>query len=78
MKEPRWIRTHRVGTERSGTGDVFAAVIAADAVNGVAFDKSVRKASGFVRKCILKSIELDIPRTDGVCFEEILYQLKRD
>ena len=78
VKEPRWIRTHRVGTERSGTGDVFAAVIAADAVNGVAFDKSVRKASGFVRKCILKSIELDIPRTDGVCFEEILYQLKRD
>ena len=77
-KEPKMIRTHRVGTERSGTGDVFAAVIAADSINGVPFDKSVRKASGFVKKCILKSIELDIPRTDGVCFEEILYQLKRD
>ena len=77
-KEPKMRRTHRVGTERSGTGDVFAAVIAADSINGVPFDKSVRKASGFVKKCILKSIELDIPRTDGVCFEEILYQLKRD
>ncbi|MCM1263534.1 MAG: pyridoxamine kinase [Butyrivibrio sp.] len=77
-KEPKMIRTHRVGTERSGTGDVFAAVIAADSINGVPFDKSVKKASGFVKKCILKSIELDIPRTDGVCFEEILYQLKRD
>ncbi|MDE7282233.1 MAG: pyridoxamine kinase [Lachnospiraceae bacterium] len=77
-KEPKLIRTHRVGTERSGTGDVFAAVIAADSINGVPFDKSVKKASGFVKKCILKSIELDIPRTDGVCFEEILYQLKRD
>ncbi|MDE7017434.1 MAG: pyridoxamine kinase [Lachnospiraceae bacterium] len=77
-KEPKWIRTHRVGTERSGTGDVFASVIAADAVNGIAFEKSVRKASGFVKKCILKSIELDIPKTDGVCFEEILFQLKRD
>lgn len=77
-KEPKMIRTHRVGTERSGTGDVFAAVIAADSINGVLFDKSVKKASGFVKKCILKSIELDIPRTDGVCFEEILYQLKRD
>ena len=76
-KEPKWIRTHRVGTERSGTGDVFASIIAADAVNGVAFEKSVRKASGFVKKCILKSIELEIPRTDGVCFEEILFQLKR-
>lgn len=77
-KEPKMIRTHKVGTERSGTGDVFAAVIAADSINGVPFDKSVKKASGFVKKCILKSIELDIPRTDGVCFEEILYQLKRD
>lgn len=77
-KEPKWIRTHRVGTERSGTGDVFASIIAADAVNGVAFEKSVRKASGFVKKCILKSIEMEIPRTDGVCFEEILFQLKRN
>ena len=76
--EQRWIRTHKVGTERSGTGDVFASIIAADAVNGVAFDRSVKKASGFVKKCILKSIELEIPKTDGVCFEEILYQLKRD
>ncbi|MDE5865830.1 MAG: bifunctional hydroxymethylpyrimidine kinase/phosphomethylpyrimidine kinase, partial [Lachnospiraceae bacterium] len=78
VKELKMIRTHKVGTERSGTGDVFAAVIAADSINGVPFDKSVKKASGFVKKCILKSIELDIPRTDGVCFEEILYQLKRD
>lgn len=77
-REPKWIRTHRVGTERSGTGDVFASIIAADCVNGVPFDRSVKKASGFVKKCILKSIELDIPKTDGVCFEEILYQLKRD
>lgn len=76
--EPKMIRTHKVGTERSGTGDVFASIIAADGVRGVPFGKSVRKASGFVKKCILKSIELEIPKTDGVCFEEILYQLKRD
>lgn len=76
--EPKMIRTHKVGTERSGTGDVFASIIAADGVNGVPFGKSVRKASGFVKNCILKSIELEIPKTDGVCFEEILYRLKRD
>ena len=76
--EPQIIRTHRVGAERSGTGDVFSSVIAADGVNGVPFHKSVRKASGFVRKCIQCTIEQDIPKTDGVCFEEILYQLKRD
>lgn len=77
-KEPRILRTHKAGTERSGTGDVFASIIAADAVNGVAFDQSVKKASNFVKKCILKSVELDIPKTDGVCFEEILYSLKRN
>lgn len=47
-------------------------------MNGVPFDRSVRKASGFVKKCILKSVEMEIPKTDGVCFEEVLYQLKRD
>ncbi len=74
---PQVIRTHKVGTGRPGTGDVFASIIAADGVNGVPFEQSVRKASGFVKKCILKSMEMEIPQTDGVCFEEILYQLKR-
>ena len=74
--EPKIVRSHKVGTQRSGTGDIFAAIIAADAVNGVPFEDSVRKASRFIKKCILKSIELDIPITDGVCFEEVLWSLK--
>lgn len=73
---PKIIRSHKVGTQRSGTGDIFAAIIAADAVNGVPFRDSVKKASRFIKKCILKSIELDIPLTDGVCFEEVLWTLK--
>lgn len=75
-KEAKVLRTHTVGTQRSGTGDIFAAIIAADAVNGIPFDISVKKASNFIKKCILKSIELDIPLTDGVCFEEVLHTLK--
>lgn len=75
-EEHKILRTHRVGTERSGTGDVFSAIIAADAVNGVEFDVSVKKASNFVKKCILTSISMDIPKTDGVCFEEVLHTLK--
>ena len=73
---PKVIRSHRVGSERSGTGDVFAAVIAADAVNGVPFEESVRKAGTFVKRCILRSEELQIPKTDGVCFEELLTTLR--
>ena len=68
-------RTHKVGTQRSGTGDIFAAIVAADAVNGVPFQDSVRKASLFIKRCIERSIELDLPLTDGVCFEEVLHRL---
>ena len=70
------IKTMKVGTQRSGTGDIFASILAADAVNGVDFHTSVKKASQFIKKCILKSIELDIPVTDGVCFEELLTTLR--
>lgn len=69
------VNTHKVGTSRSGTGDIFAAIIVADAVNGVPFERSVRKAADFIRQCILKSIEMEIPVTDGVPFEEVLYKL---
>ena len=74
--EPRIFRTIKAGTQRSGTGDIFASIIAADAVNGTAFEQSVRKAGRFIKKCILKSIEMGIPLTDGVCFEEFLHTLK--
>ena len=75
-REPSIIKTHRVGTSRCGTGDIFSSIVAADAVNGVEFYQSVRKASLFIKKCILRSIELEIPLTDCVCFEEILHKLK--
>lgn len=75
-EEPRIFRTIKAGTQRSGTGDIFASIIAADAVNGVPFEQSVRKAGGFIKKCILRSIEMGIPLTDGVCFEEFLHTLK--
>ena len=75
-ESPQMIRTHRVGDERCGTGDLFAAIIAADAVNGVPFRQSVKKASSFVRKSMIKSIEMGIDRKNGVCFEEILHILR--
>ena len=70
--EKHMFRTLKIGNSRSGTGDMFASILAADAVNGVDFRESVRKASRFVKACIERSIERDIPLTDGVCFEEML------
>lgn len=69
-------KTHCIGTERAGTGDIFSAIIAADAVNRVPFDESVRRASSFIKRCVTESIARNVPVTDGVCFEEILHTLK--
>lgn len=75
--QARLIRVHRAGEERCSTGDVFSAVIAADAVNGVPFDRSVRKASGFVKQCIEKAVESGTPPAEGVPFELVLHRLRR-
>jgi len=77
-EEAKMFRTHKEGDERCGTGDLFASVIAADAVNGVEFSRSVRKASQFIKKCMLKTMEMNIEPKNGVCFEEILHLLKTD
>ena len=72
----RMLRQPVSGTAHAGTGDVFASVIAADAVNGVPLEVSVRKASAFVGEAIRLSDEMNIPAQDGVCFEEILCTLR--
>lgn len=69
------ITEHKVGPCRSGTGDVFSSIIAADAVNGVDFGCSVRRASSFIAKVLRRALELDLPKTDGICFEEFLTEL---
>lgn len=75
-KEPAMMRTHRVGEERCGTGDLFASIIMADAINGVEFERSVRKASNFIKKCMIQTARMNIEPKNGVCFEEILSTLK--
>lgn len=65
-------RAHSAGHSWHGTGDIFASIIAADALNAVPFPRSVEKAAFFVRTCIEASIRLGIPESDGVCFENFL------
>ena len=65
----------RIGADRSGTGDVFASVILADAVNGVDLAKSVRKASRFTAMAVQRSVEMGIPEKDGLAIEEVLREL---
>lgn len=74
-QEPILLKEHRTGPCRSGTGDVFSSIIAADAVNGIPFPESVRRASAFIAKVLRRALELDLPKTDGICFEEFLQEL---
>lgn len=69
------IRAHRVGGYRSGTGDVFGAILAANLVNGVALEQSVRQAADFITKTIMYTQTLGVPETDGICFEEYVWEL---
>lgn len=75
--EPKLLRFAKAGKERCGTGDIFSSILAADAVNGVPFETSVRKAASFIRRCILVTEDFDTPLSEGVCFEEILHTLRR-
>ena len=69
------VRTRRADPQRSGTGDVFSSIVAAGVVKGVPFGQCVRAAADFIKRCLIRSSELDIPTTDGVCFEEVIQTL---
>lgn len=73
----RWtlVEGEKVGETRCGTGDIFSSIILADAVNGVPLEQSVKKAADFIKDCIIESMKMEVPLTDGVCFEEILDRL---
>ena len=76
--EPVLLKHERIGAYRSGTGDIYSAIIASDSINGVDFMSSVKKASSFVKRCMGATERLAIPDTDGLAFEEVLYTLRRE
>ena len=68
--------TPKVGGDRSGTGDVFAAIIAAYLVKGLPLENAVRKAADFVGKTIALAEKWELPWNYGLPFEEYLTELK--
>lgn len=63
------------GESRPGTGDIFASVLMADALNGVAFETSVQKAADFILTCVNASSRAGVPVKEGVIFENYLSAL---
>lgn len=60
------------GESRPGTGDIFASILMADAMNGIAFEVSVQKAADFIRTCVDASSQAGVPVKEGVMFEQYL------
>lgn len=63
------------GASRPGTGDIFASILAADAVCGETLLSSVQKAANFVGLCIAGSEKAGTPVQEGVVFEKYLAAL---
>lgn len=76
-EEARFVKIKSGGGQRPGTGDVFSSVLAGAVLNGKTLRASAEQASRFVKECIVKSDELEIPHANGVCFEEILGRLAK-
>lgn len=73
--EPHLLKVAKVGEYRSGTGDVFSSILIGCAVNGMDFTQGVAKAADFISKALKRTTELGLPRTDGICFEELMGEL---
>ena len=69
------VATPIAGASRPGTGDIFASILAADAVRSETLLSSVQKAANFVGLCIAGSEKAGTPVQEGVVFEKYLSAL---
>ncbi|RHM57688.1 pyridoxamine kinase [Mitsuokella sp. AF33-22] len=69
------IRSEKIGGDRSGSGDAFAAIVAASLIRGEALEPAVQRAADFISRCLAYAVELDLPWNYGLPFEEYLTEL---
>ena len=65
----------KIGRDRSGSGDAFAAIIAASLVRGIPLETGARRAADFIGHCLTYAEELNLPWNWGLPFEEYLAEL---
>ena len=70
-----YIETTYTGMGFSGTGDLFASVVCASLVKGLAVREAVEKATYFLQEAIEEATKEKIPRNHGVNFEKYLSRL---
>lgn len=69
------VKDPKIGGDRSGTGDAFAAIVSGALVNGLSLEEAVEKATRFITKVLRYTVELDLPWNYGLAFEEYLTEL---
>ena len=67
----------KIGRDRSGSGDVFAAIVAASLVRGISLADGVKCAADFIGHCLAYAEKLDLPWNYGLPFEEFMSELTK-
>ena len=70
------VRVPKIGGDRSGSGDAFAAIVAASLIRGEHLDDAVKRAASFISKCLAYAEKLELPWNYGLPFEEYLTELR--
>ena len=73
--ESKAVQTPREPQDFSGTGDLFASVLAGGVARGVPLFQAAQAAADFVRDCIARTWAEGLTEQDGVDFEPLLGQL---
>ena len=73
--ESKAVQTPREPQDFSGTGDLFASVLAGGVAKGVPLFQAAQAAADFVRGCIARTLAEGLTEQDGVDFEPLLGQL---
>lgn len=74
-RQPAFISSAQYGNGFSGTGDLMASIICGSLLNGNDLVEAVKKASAFIEKSVVDTIQNSYDRNDGINFEKYLYTL---
>lgn len=74
-RQPAFISSDQYGNGFSGTGDLMASIICGSLLNGTDLVEAVKKASAFIEKSVVDTIQNSYDRNDGINFEKYLYTL---
>lgn len=74
-KQPAFISSAKYGNGFSGTGDLMASIICGSLLNCLDLVEAVKKASEFIEKSVIDTIQGPYDRNDGINYEKYLYTL---